>query len=122
MAGERKGTLFAGEKIKINERKKWISMRKSRGRITIDEGAAKAIVNGKKSLLATGVVNISGKFDMGDIIEVADINENVIAKGIVNYRTDELFIIKGKKTNEIKNLLNGHFFDEVINRDDMIIF
>ena len=84
--------------------------------VTIDEGATKALINGKKSLLATGVVNISGKFDMGDIIEVADINENIIAKGIVNYRTDELLIIKGKKTNEIKSLLNGHFFDEVINR------
>jgi glutamate 5-kinase len=122
MTGERKGTLFAGEKIKINERKKWISMRKPRGRINIDDGAVKAIINGKKSLLATGVSSIYGKFDMGDIIEVADLKDNIVAKGIVNYSTEELAIIKGKKTSEIRNLLNGHFFDEVINRDDMIIF
>jgi glutamate 5-kinase len=121
MSGERKGTLFAGEKIKITERKKWISMRKCRGSITIDDGAVKAVTGGKKSLLATGIVDIIGKFDMGDIIEIADVNNNTIAKGIVNYRSDELFIIKGRKTTEIKNLLNGHFFDEVINRDDMII-
>jgi glutamate 5-kinase len=122
MSGERKGTLFAGEKIKINERKKWISMRKTRGRIIIDDGAVKALVVGKKSLLATGIFNVNGKFDMGDIVEVADLNDRPVAKGIVNYKSDELHIIKGKKTNEIKNLLNGHFFDEVINRDDMIIF
>jgi len=121
MSGERKGTLFAGEKIKINERKKWISMRKTRGSITIDDGAVKALVSGKKSLLATGVVDIQGKFGMGDVIGIADYNNKIFAKGIVNYNSDELFVIKGKKTSEIKNLLNGHFFDEVINRDDLII-
>jgi len=121
MSGERKGTLFAGEKIKINERKKWISMRKPRGSVIIDDGAVKALVAGKKSLLASGIVDISGKFDMGDIVEIDDIHNKIIAKGIVNYRSEELIIIKGKKTVEIKNLLNGHFFDEVINRDDMII-
>lgn len=122
MSGERIGTLFTGEAVKINERKKWISMRKARGRIIIDDGAVKAIINGKKSLLATGVVEISGRFDMGDIIEVADKENKILAKGIVNYSTDEMNIIKGKKTNEIRNLLNGHFFDEVINRDDLIVF
>jgi glutamate 5-kinase len=121
MSGERKGTLFAGEKTKINERKKWISMRKTRGSVIIDDGAVKALLNGKKSLLATGVINVQGKFDMGDIIEIADKNALIIAKGIVNYKSDELLIIKGKKSAEIKSLLNGQFFDEVINRDDMII-
>jgi glutamate 5-kinase len=121
MSGERKGTLFAGEKIKINERKKWICMRKTRGSVTIDDGAVKALLNGKKSLLATGIINILGKFDMGDIIDITDKDAVSIAKGIVNYKSDELLIIKGKKTSEIKSLLNGQFFDEVINRDDMII-
>ena len=121
MSGEQKGTLFAGEETKISGRKKWISMRKARGSVTIDDGAVKAIVSNKKSLLATGVIKINGKFDMGDIIEITDIGNNIIAKGIVNYSSDELFLIKGKKTSEIKNLLHGHFFEEVINRDDLII-
>ncbi len=121
MNGERKGTLFAGEKTKISERKKWISMRKTRGSVSIDDGAVKALLNGKKSLLATGVVDINGKFDMGDIIDITDKEKKIIAKGIVNYKSEEMFIIKGKKTSEIKSLLNGHFFEEVINRDDMII-
>ncbi|PKL17969.1 MAG: glutamate 5-kinase [Spirochaetae bacterium HGW-Spirochaetae-5] len=121
MSGERKGTLFAGEIIKINERKKWISMRKTRGSVRIDDGAVTALLNGKKSLLATGIIDIQGKFDMGDIIDITDKDKKIIAKGIVNYKSEEMFIIKGKKTAEIKSLLNGQFFDEVINRDDMII-
>jgi len=121
MSGEKKGTLFVGEKKKINERKKWISMRKGRGILIIDDGAVSALVTGKKSLLATGILDIKGKFDMGDTVEIYNTNNKIIAKGIVNYRYDELLAIKGKKTSEIKNLLNGHFFEEVINRDDMII-
>lgn len=121
MSGERKGTLFAGETIKINERKKWISMRKTRGSVSIDDGAVKALLDGKKSLLASGIISIQGKFDMGDIVDITNNDELIIAKGIVNYKSDELMMIKGKKTTEIKNMLNGHFFDEVINRDDMII-
>lgn len=121
MSGEKIGTLFVGEKKNVNERKKWISMRKGRGVLVIDSGAVQALVTGKKSLLATGIIDISGKFDMGDIVEIHDANSKIIAKGIVNYRFDELSAIKGKKTSEIKNLLNGHFFEEVINRDDMVI-
>lgn len=121
MSGERKGTLFSGEKVRINERKKWISMRKPRGSLFIDDGAVRALVSGKKSLLATGVVNINGNFDMGDIVDIMDTGKKIIAKGIVNYRSDEMLLIKGKKTAEIKSLLNGLFFDEVVNRDDMII-
>jgi glutamate 5-kinase len=121
MSGENTGTLFVGKKKNVNERKKWISMRKGRGILTIDDGAVQALVTGKKSLLATGILDIKGKFDMGDIVEISDTKNKLIAKGIVNYRYDELLAIKGKKTSEIKNLLNGHFFEEVINRDDMVI-
>ncbi|MCL1833991.1 MAG: glutamate 5-kinase [Leptospirales bacterium] len=121
MSGEKRGTLFVGEKKKINERKKWISMRKGSGILVIDDGAVTALVKSKKSLLATGILDIKGKFDMGDIVEIYNTDNKIIAKGIVNYRYDELLTIKGKKTSEIKHLLNGHFFEEVINRDDMII-
>jgi len=121
ISGERKGTLFIGGQTKLNERKKWISMRKPRGNVVIDDGAVRALVAGKKSLLATGVVNINGKFDMGDIVEISDIQNHIIAKGIVNYRSDELEKIRGKKTSDIKNILYGQYFDEVVNRDDLII-
>jgi len=121
MNGERVGTLFAGESVKVPGRKKWISMRKPKGSVIIDDGAVKALVSGKKSLLASGIIDVNGRFDMGDIIEILDITSSGVAKGIVNYKSEELAIIKGKKTKEIKEILGSEFFDEVINRDDMVI-
>ena len=121
LSGAREGTLFIGEDIKVPGRKKWISMRKPKGSVTIDHGAVAALTTGKKSLLASGIVKVTGKFDMGDIIEIINQDSIQIAKGIVNYKSVELQIIKGKRTKEIKEILGSQYFDEVVNRDDMIL-
>lgn len=121
MNGERVGTLFIGENIKVPGRKKWISMRRPKGSVVIDDGAVKALTSGKKSLLASGILDVNGRFDMGDIIEIIDTSSVGIAKGIVNYKSEELLIIKGRKTKEIKDILGSEFYDEVINRNDMVI-
>ncbi len=122
VSGERVGSLFIGEDRHFNSRKKWISLRKGKGSIRIDDGAVKALITGKKSLLATGVSSVEGKFDMGDIIEIHDLKGEPVAKGIVNYNSDELEIVKGKRTDQIKSILGIKYFDEVINRDDLFIF
>jgi len=121
MNGERVGTLFIGEDVKVSSRKKWIGMRKSRGNLVVDDGAVKAIVTGKKSLLPSGIVSVYGRFDMGDIVDIVDSNSRVIAKGIVNYKSEEIDLIKGKKTKDIKELLGSEFYEEVIHRDDMLV-
>ncbi len=121
VSGERVGTLFIGENKHFNSRKKWISLRKAKGAITIDDGAVKALITGKKSLLATGVTGVKGKFDMGDIVEIFNINGEPLAKGIVHYNSGELDLIKGKRTDQIKSILGIKYFDEVINRDDLFI-
>lgn len=121
ISGEQIGTLFIGEDRRFNSRKKWISLRKGKGSIRIDDGAVKALVTGKKSLLATGITSVEGKFDMGDIIEILDLKGRIVAKGIVNYNSDELEIVKGKRTDQIKSILGIKYFDEVINRDDLFI-
>lgn len=121
LKGEMTGTLFSGENVKVSSRKKWISMRKGKGVLVIDDGAVKAITENKKSLLATGIVSAGGKFAMGDIVDVKDKSGRNIARGIVNYNSDELELIKGKKTSEIKIILGIKYFDEVINRDDFVI-
>lgn len=121
ISGERIGSLFIGEDRRFNSRKKWISLRKAKGSITIDDGAVKALVSGKKSLLATGITGVDGKFDMGDIIEIFNLKGNTVAKGIVHYNSEELDLIKGKRTDQIKSILGIKYFDEVINRDDLFI-
>jgi len=121
MSGERIGSLFIGENKRFTSRKKWISLRKSKGSIVIDEGAVKALITGKKSLLATGITEVKGKFDMGDIIEIVNSKGELLAKGIVHYNSEELDIIKGKRTDQIKSILGIKYFDEVINRDDLFV-
>jgi len=122
MNGERIGTIFIGKDKSLSSRKKWLSLRATSSRLRLDNGAVEAIRVGKKSLLASGIAEIDGFFEMGDIVELVDMNNNPVGKGIVNYSHAELNLIRGKKTREIKGILGSTFFDEVINRDDLVIY
>ena len=120
--GEMIGTIFTGGQKQLSGKKKWIALMKMKGTVKVDDGASDALVLRKKSLLATGVIGSEGHFDMGDIIDIADRKGRIIGKGVINYNYQELNKIMGKKTDEIKAILGDTFFNEVINRDDMIIF
>jgi glutamate 5-kinase len=120
--GEKIGTIFVGTE-QLCSRKRWIAFNmKSAGKIKIDDGAVKALSHNKKSLLSTGITYIEGRFRPGDAVEIINTDGIVIGKGIVNYNFDELNIIKGKKTAQIKDILGSSYFDEVINRDDLILY
>ena len=120
--GEKVGTLFVGKNKPLASKKKWLTVTKGKGKIEVDDGAVKALIEGKKSLLAIGITGIIEDFDMGDIIEILNKENKVIGKGVVNYNYEEIRSIMGKKSNEIKEILGSTYFNEVINRDDMIIF
>jgi glutamate 5-kinase len=122
MDGEEIGTIFAGSDKSLRNRKKWLALRKAAGFLTIDDGAVNALRDGKKSLLAPGILSVEGEFDMGDAVDINSSTGHLIGKGIVNYNYQELKMIKGKKTQEIKKILGSKYFDEVINRDDMIVY
>lgn len=122
MAGEKLGTIFIGKDKPLLGKKRWLALRKPTGSITIDEGAVKAIRIGKKSLLASGITGITGDFNMGDIVEITESARKKVGKGIVNYSSDELVLIKGKKSGEIKKIIGDNLFQEVINRDDLIVY
>ncbi|MCP4135688.1 MAG: glutamate 5-kinase [bacterium] len=122
MNGEKIGTIFVGREKPLSSKKKWLALRKGKGYVRIDAGAVAAIRERKKSLLASGIRSIEGHFGMGDIVEIVDEKKNSIGHGIVNYDHTELELIKGKKSTEIKKILGSTYFDEVINRDDLIIY
>ncbi len=123
LKGEPLGTLFAGRRRALGSRKRWIAFNmKTTGKVEIDDGAVQALREKKKSLLATGVTGVSGRFELGDAVEIYSMRGDLVGKGIVNYSDEELGVIKGKKSREIKGLLGGTYFDEVINRDDLIIY
>ncbi len=123
MDGELIGTLFYGNDNNLCGRKRWIEFNmKSTGKIHIDNGAVNALVNDKKSLLAIGITNIEGDFSVGDAVNIIDDKCNIIGKGIVNYNQIELNKIKGKKSSQIIKILGDNFYNEVLNRDNLIIY
>jgi len=122
LKGEEIGTIFYNQRKPLSSRKKWITLKKTKGIIFVDQGAVNALAISKKSLLAIGIVKVEGQFQMGDPVSLADNKGNFIGQGIVNYNSDELVQIMGKKNIEIKRILGYNYFSEVINRDDLIIF
>lgn len=121
MDGERIGTLFTHSEKPLSSKKKWLSARTTRGEIVIDDGAVAAVRDKNKSLLATGVKDVKGNFDMGEIVAVVSESGDLIAKGVVKYNTHELNSIKGKKSQEIKKLFGIKYFEEVIHKNDILV-
>jgi glutamate 5-kinase len=117
----RGGTFFHPQENRLSARHHWIShILKSQGRITVDAGAKKAILEKGKSLLPSGIVDVSGAFQDGDAVTIADGNNEVFAKALVNYDSAELKLISGKKTAEIETILGYKKTDEVIHRDNLV--
>jgi glutamate 5-kinase len=123
MDGESIGTIFRGGGKRLSGKKKWVSLNKPKGALVLDAGAVNAICNGKKSLLASGILQAAGEFDMGETVDLRDESGSLVGRGIVNYKSRELEYIIGKNTKEIKKILGGSaFYDEAVNRDNLILF
>jgi len=120
LAGEMVGTAF-WPSVRLRNKKRWIAYGSAiRGKIFIDQGAARALLENGKSLLPSGVVGLEGDFDLGNTVSVIFENRE-IARGIVNYSTRELEAIKGLRTGEIAGVLGYKDYDEVIHRDNMVL-
>ncbi|MBU1184131.1 MAG: glutamate 5-kinase [Proteobacteria bacterium] len=120
--GKETGTLFLPMAEHLNSRKYWIAFTlRSRGRILIDEGAKEALVGDGKSLLPSGVMQVEGNFALGDPVTCVDAAGNTIAKGLVNYTSDEIRKIMGLKSSKIEQVLGYKDYDEVIHRDNLAV-
>lgn len=115
--GEDIGTLFIPKKNVEKNKVRWITLSKPKGKIHVDEGAKNALIK-KNSLLPSGIINIEGEFDAGDIVEIISGNQ-VFAKGITNYTNDELKKIKGKNTDEIEPILGYKNYNEIIKSENI---
>jgi len=115
--GEDIGTLFIPKKNVEKNKVRWITLSKPKGKIHVDEGAKNALIK-KNSLLPSGILNVEGEFDAGDIVEIISGNL-VFAKGITNYTNDELKKIKGKNTDEIEPILGYKNYNEIIKSENI---
>jgi glutamate 5-kinase len=122
MAGDNMGTLFLAQGKGISPFKRWLGFSAQvRGRIQVDDGARKAIVEKGRSLLAAGVVGTQGDFNKGDVVALCDAEGTVIARGLTNYSSADVERIKGIKSEKISQVLGRRPYEEVIHRDNLAI-
>ena len=122
MAGREVGTLFLPQTSRLASRKYWIAFTlRPRGRLIIDDGAKKALLDKGKSLLPSGITAAEGEFVTGDPVNCVDSEGNLLAKGLVNYSASDIRKILGLKTPQIFSVLGHKDYDEVIHRDNMVI-
>ncbi|BAI80844.1 glutamate 5-kinase [Deferribacter desulfuricans SSM1] len=120
--GEEIGTFFSHLEDPLKKRKLWIAYATiPKGEIVVDNGARNALINKYTSLLPSGIVDVKGRFSVGDIVKIVDINGIELGRGKVRYNHQEIEKIKGKKTTEIMKILGYKFSDEVIHRDDFVL-
>lgn len=122
LAGENVGTFFYPSKRALRGKKRWIAFGMiPRGRIMVDKGAERALLE-NKSLLPAGIIGLSGSFEMGDCVEVMSTTGKLIGRGIVNYSAEELERIRGLRSTEVEEIL-GHrdWSEEVIHADDFVL-
>jgi glutamate 5-kinase len=118
LAGNPVGTAFAPNPRRMSSRKLWIAFAQgANGRIVVDDGARNALVNSGRSLLAAGVRETDGKFDIDEAVEIVDERGAVFAKGLTRYTADQLRAVAGRRTGDLPEGLP----DEVVHRDDLVV-
>lgn len=121
-SGEIVGSLLYADKQPIAARKRWLAGQlQARGKLTLDQGAVKVLREKGKSLLPVGVKTVDGYFTRGDMVVCEDASGNEIARGLVNYNSDDARKIVGQTSAKIEALLGYKDFDELIHRDNLVL-
>ena len=116
------GTVFWPSVDRLQSRKHWIAYAlKPAGSVVVDAGARRALTDGKKSLLPSGVKRVEGRFGAGDAVRVVDESGAEFARGLVAFDADEVEKIAGRRSADLAAILGYATADEVIHRDDLVL-
>jgi glutamate 5-kinase len=119
--GEAVGTRFPSSRSRMESRKRWIlSGLAGKASAHIDQGAAAALKKGR-SLLPAGIVDVKGRFDRGDSVNIVGPEGKPVACGVANYGAADLDRIKGCRSAQITQILGYHLGDEVIHRNNVVM-
>jgi glutamate 5-kinase len=114
-------TLFAAAEGRAQARKRWImGTLDVAGSLTVDAGAAKALLSGK-SLLPIGVTRVNGEFERGDTVSILDPNGREIARGLAGLGREEADLVKGKNSARVAEILGLGGRSELVHRDNMVV-
>jgi glutamate 5-kinase len=120
--GERVGTLLKARTLPIAAKKQWLADHLSvAGRLTLDEGAVKALASGGRSLLPIGVTKVDGEFERGAVVACQDPQGREVARGLANYSAEETRRIMRKPSSEIEAILGYVDEPELIHRDNLVL-
>ncbi len=122
-SGQAVGTVFlSSDQAIVSSRKRWIAYGPQvAGELIIDSGAERALIKQGKSLLPSGIVELSGDFEEGDLVKIINVERRELGRGLINYGREQLKKIIGKKCAEIEMILGFKTADEVIHRDNLVI-
>ncbi|RXZ44597.1 glutamate 5-kinase [Crenobacter cavernae] len=119
--GEAIGTQLIAPTTRMAARKQWLADHlKLSGRLVLDAGAARALRENGVSLLPIGVTGVDGDFLRGEAVACVDENGAEVARGLVNYSSDEARLIMRRPTREIETVLGYLVEPELIHRDNMV--
>ena len=121
-AGNDVGTLLSADQKPLAARKQWLAGHlQVKGQLVLDAGAVKVLTEQGRSLLAVGVSRVVGTFTRGELVSCVDSDGTEIARGLVNYNSDEASRIKGQSTESIADILGYREDDELIHRDNLVV-
>ncbi|MFJ8232291.1 glutamate 5-kinase [Streptomyces sp. NPDC094448] len=122
LAGRATGTFFHRTGRRAAGRLLWLAHASTpRGALVLDDGAVRAVVQGRKSLLPAGIAAVDGDFTAGDPVELRDTAGRAVARGLVNYDARELPPLLGRSTRELARELGPEYEREVVHRDDLVV-
>ena len=121
-AGENIGTMFLPQTEGLSDKKRWIGYATNIiGKITVNSGAKKALVEKEKSLLPIGVTENTNEFKKGDVVSILDEDGNEFARGITNYDSEACCKVIGCHSDDIIKILGFKTYDAIITRDNITI-
>ena len=114
--------MLTADNEPLTARKQWLANQlKISGKLHLDEGASRAIQKSGVSLLAIGISQIEGDFQRGEVVSCFDNKGNEIARGLINYDSEESQKIMGQSSEQIESIL-GYLDDaELIHRDNLAL-
>ena len=120
--GEALGSFLEASEGHLAARKQWLAGHmRCAGRLTLDQGAVDVLVNKNASLLPIGVKGVSGVFNRGEVVACISPEGREVARGLVNYPSDECKQIIGKPSQQIPGILGYEDDPELINRENLIL-
>ncbi len=120
--GDDVGTLFSPTGRRQPIRLLWLAhLARIHGSLLLDDGAARAVGEGGRSLLPSGIDRISGTFEAGDPVEMVDHAGRVVARGLVNYSSVELPRMLGRSTSDIAREFGSEYERSIVHVNDLVI-